>query len=59
MSHTGFASPEESSGPNELQAEVVPATGFERPAPMTVGVVQPVRASLPVAPFLLNSVLLI
>ena len=59
MGHTGFGSPEESSGPNDIQAEVIPATVFELSAPASVAVACPVRALSPVAPFLLNSVFLI
>jgi hypothetical protein len=59
MSHTGFASPEESSGPSDVQAEVVPATAFEVQAPLTIAIARPSPVSARVEPFLLNSVLLI
>ena len=59
MSHTGFASPEESSGPSDIQAEVVPAPAFEFRTPLTVAAIRPSPISPRVAPFLLNSVLLI
>jgi hypothetical protein len=59
MSHTGFAAPEESSGPNSIQAEVVPVAAFEPPAPLTNAVPRPAPVRLRPAPFLLNSVLLI
>jgi len=55
MGHTGFAVPEDSSAPNDIQADVVPATAFELSAPLTVAVVSPVRAHSAIAPFLLNS----
>jgi len=59
MSHTGFAAPEESSGPNNIQAEVVPVTAFEVPAPPTNAVTRPSPVLVRPAPLLLNSVLLI
>src|SRR6476646_10010934 len=58
MSHTGFASPEESSGLSNIQAEGVPVTDFEQPAPLSA-VLRSSPVSARVAPFLLNSVLLI
>jgi hypothetical protein len=47
MSHTGFAAPEESSGWNSIQAEVVPVTAFEPPAPLTNAVPRPAPVWLP------------
>jgi hypothetical protein len=59
MSHTGFAAPEESSGPNNVQAEVVPVAAFELLAPATNAVTLPSQVLVRPAPLLLNSVLLI
>ena len=59
MSKTGFGSPEETSDLTDMQAQTVPVIVFAVPAALTSAVAQPAPTSARVAPFLLNSVLLI
>ena len=59
MSNTGFGSPEETSGLSDMQAQTVPVIAFEVPAPLTSALASPAPTCAQVAPFLLNSVLLI